>query len=175
MRRTGYSGISKIRRTLRRADPEITEQLRNVMERGATAIETDILINGREHHITGDMLDAVAKKAGRDGLTYLIGPGAKSIKISKNPFDTTQYVSGVSKWRALQFFKAYWIEYGTKGRSPYRNRKGTLVKGTKRQPARPFVNPAYDMNRDWIAREAKAEVVNVIRRLTSGGTDQSTS
>lgn len=166
MSRSGYAGISKLRRTLRRMEPESTDGLRKVMSDGATAIEETMLYLGREHHITGDMLQMIEQKKGRDGLTYVIGPGAKSISVSKNPFDTTLYKTGISKRRAMQFFKAYWIEFGTKG-YPERN--------IPAQPAQPFVNPAYDANKGKIARRVREEIRAVLRDVTSGRADQSTS
>ena len=156
---TGYSGIGKLRRTLRRLEPESTEKLREVMADGATAIEETMLYLGREHVRTGEMLQMIEQQKGRDGLTYLIGPGAKSIRVSKNPFDTTQYKQGIASRRAMQFFKAYWIEFGTKG-DPSRN--------IPPQPATPFVNPAYDVHKNQIARDAKAEVSKILKGLASG-------
>lgn len=154
----GYSGLTKLRKTLRRIDPETTAGVKESIQRGAEAIETDILINGQAHRITGDMLGSVAIKYGRDKLTAVIGPGASSISVNKSPFSTTLYVTNTSKFNAWQFFKAYWIEFGTKG-APSRN--------IPPQPAKPFVQPAWDSNKTWLISDVKAAVKKAIQRASS--------
>lgn len=153
----GYAGLGKLRKTLRRMEPEINGGVKATIEKGAEAIETDIVINGQSHRITGDMIEAISTKMGRDGMTAVIGPGAKWVSISKSPFNTA-LVSARNAWGAFQFFKAYWIEFGTKG-SPERN--------IPPQPAKPFVQPAWDANKGWLIREARAAVSNAIRRASS--------
>lgn len=154
----GYAGLSKLRKTLKRIEPETVSGVKAAIEKGATAIEQDIVNNGREHRITGDMLQSIAVKKGRDGLTAVIGPGAKAITVSKSPFDTTMYVTQKSKFLAWQFFKAYWLEFGTKG-TPERN--------IPPQPATPFVQPAWDSNKGWLIKEVKTAVSRAIARASS--------
>jgi len=154
----GYAGLSKLRKTLRRIEPETTQGVKDSIQKGAEAIEADILINGQAHRITGDMLNSVAIKYGRDRMTAVIGPGAASISVNKSPFNTTLYVSQKSKFNAWQFFKAYWIEFGTKG-APSRN--------IPPQPAKPFVQPAWDSNKTWLISDVKAAVKKAIQRASS--------
>lgn len=154
----GYAGLGKLRKTLRRIEPETTQGIKDVIEKGALAIENDIVSNGQAHRITGDMIQSVAIKYGRYRMTAVIGPGASSISVSKSPFDTTLYVTQKSKFMAWQFFKAYWIEFGTKG-APDRN--------IPPQPAQPFVQPAWDSNKGWLIRDAKAAVSRAIQRASS--------
>lgn len=155
----GYAGITKLRKTLRRIEPEATDQVRKAIDKGSQAIEADILINGQSHYLTGDMLNSVAIKKGRDGMTAVIGPGAASISVSKSPFDTTLYVTQKSKFNAWQFFKAYWIEFGT---------KGTPAQNIPPQPAQPFVQPAWDSNKTWLIADVKAAVRNALRIASNG-------
>ena len=154
----GYAGLSKLRKTLRRIEPETTDGIRAVIEKGAKAIETDILINGQSHRLTGDMLASVDIKYGRDKMTAVIGPGAASVTVNKSPFDTTLYVSQKSKFNAWQFFKAYWIEFGTKG-APDLN--------IPPQPAQPFVQPAWDSNKPWLVAEVRSAVNKALQVAAS--------
>jgi len=154
----GYAGVSKLRKTLRRIEPETVTGVKAAIRKGAEAIETDILINGQSHHLTGDMLASVAIKYGRDNMTAVIGPGAESISVNKSPFNTTLYVSQKSKYNAWQFFKAYWLEFGTKG-SPDLN--------IPPQPATPFVQPAWDSNKTWLVSEVRAAVNTALQVASS--------
>lgn len=154
----GYAGITKLRKTLRRIEPEATNGIKATIQKGAEAIETDILINGQAHRLTGDMLDSISIKYGRDRMTAVIGPGASAISVSKSPFNTTLYKSNKSKYMAWQFFKAYWIEFGTKG-SPDLN--------IPPQPAQPFVQPAWDSNKAWLITQMKTAVNNALARASS--------
>lgn len=163
-RARGYAGLSKLRKTLRRLEPEAAEGIKTSFKHGAELIQYDIIQNGLQHRITGDMLRSVDVKMGRDGLTAVIGPGASRIRIGKSPFDTTMYKSAEGKHQAFQFFKAYWIEFGTKG-YPERN--------IPAQPAQPFVQPAYDANKGWIVRNVQDEIRATLRNVTSGRTQQS--
>jgi len=153
----GYAGLGKLRKTLRRIEPETTQGVKDAIKDGAEGIRTDIIINGQSHFITGEMIRSVEVKLGRDGMTAVIGPGAKSISVSKSPFDTTLYVTAPSKLGAWQFFKAYWIEFGTKG-SPERN--------IPPQPAQPFVQPAWDSNKSWLIERVKGEVSKAIKAVS---------
>lgn len=153
----GYAGLSKLRKTLKRIEPETTNGIRAVIDKGAEAIETDILINGQSHHLTGDMLESVSVKKGRDGMTAVIGPGAKWVSINKSPFNT-EIVTEKNAWGAFQFLKAYWIEFGTKGK-PELN--------IPPLPAQPFVQPAWDSNKPWLIKEVRAAVHAAIARASS--------
>ena len=158
-RARGYAGLSKLRKTLRRLEPEAAEGIKDTFEKGAQLIQYSVIQNGSEHRISRDMFPSVSYKMGRDGLTAVIGPGADRIRIGKSPFDTTLYKSAEGKHQAFQFFKAYWIEYGTKG-DPER--------GIPPQRAQPFVNPAYDEHKGWIVENVQGEIRAALRYVTSG-------
>jgi len=155
----GYAGISKLRKTLQRLEPEAVAGVKEAFQQGAETIHYDVLQNGMAHKLTGDMLSSVAVKYGRDGLTAVIGPGADVVTVNKSPFNTTLYVSQKRKWHAWQFFKAYWIEFGTKG-APDRN--------IPPQPAQPFVGPAFDANKGAISKNVQSKIHAVIAKLASG-------
>ena len=135
--RAGYRGVTKLRRTLRRIEPEVTIGIKNVMERAAKAIEVDMLIGIPQD--TGDTASFISSKIARDGLTARIGfIGKKAVEGG---------------------YVARFIEYGTKG-YPKRN--------IPAMPARPFMSPAFDANRDWIVKDAQQEIRSVLFDVSRG-------
>lgn len=161
-RKYGYAGINKLRKTLKRLEPDATKEIKTVFARGAEDIWRDAVNNlqsklsGEGH---GDLLASVTIKYGRDGLTAVIGPGAKRVTINKSPFNTRLYVTDSAKHEAWQFFKGYWFEFGTKG-YPEHN--------IPPQPARPFMNPAYDSNKTRITYGVQKAVRDTMISLASG-------
>lgn len=158
--RTGFYGANKLRKTLRRADPETTKSLRATFAEGAEAIAQDArgIAYSKGIQDQGDMIHSIEVKMGRDGLTAVIGPGAKRVRISKSPFNTTLYVKDKDKYEAWQFFKGYWAEFGTKG-TPDRN--------IPPQAPRPFMQPAYDLNKQKISWGVKKGVSGVLVKLAA--------
>lgn len=59
----------------------------------------------------------------------------------------------------FEYFKGYWIEFGTKG-APKKN--------IPPQPARPFMQPAYDLNESWILGRVKAGINKALDRASRG-------
>lgn len=159
--RSAFRGVNKLRRTLRRLEPESLDGIKAAFKRGAETIHFDAISNamGQGIYDTGDMVASIAINYGRDGLTAVIGPGADTVKINKSPFNTTLYVSNKAKTAAWNFFKAYWAEFGT---------KGYPAKNIPPQPARPFMAPAFDSNKDRIAREVQREIRMTLQKVSSG-------
>lgn len=157
-------GVSRLRRTLRRIEPEATQELRDTVQDGAQKIHFDALtLVPRDE---GDLARSIAYKLGRDGLTAVIGPGAENAKLRKNKANVGHVVaaSGVRMSQAnkdllWQYFKGYWIEFGTKG-SPKHN--------IPPMPAQPFMNPAYLRNRDWIKRDAEKAIEQALEKASRG-------
>lgn len=149
------TGNKKLRRTLRRIDPSATRELHNAIDATAEAIKQDQIAGAPVDE--GDMVREIAVKTGRDGLTAVIGPGAKSVSISKNPFIEARMgiASATKKHRVFQFMKAYWIEFGTKG-----------GKGSPALPARPFIQPAFDMNREYGLRRIRRSISIALKRAS---------
>lgn len=162
-RRSGFQGVTKLRKTLRRLEPEATKEIKAKIARGAQDIKDDAVRGARNLDKpgvgTGEMIRSITYTFGRDGMTALIGPGADRLKVSKSPFNTTLYKTKRDKEAAFNFFKAYWFEFGTKG-YPKRN--------IPPQPARPFMNPAWDMNKDDLIRDIRAEVAKALKVAASG-------
>lgn len=134
-------------------------ELKTAMEEGAQAIMQDQIAGAPSDE--GDMVREIDYKMGRDGLTSVIGPGARHVNITRNPFDTSRRMSAPGKHALFQFFKAYWYEFGTKG-NPERN--------IPPQPARPFLLPAYDINREWILSRTRRGVRLALERAAREGT-----
>lgn len=156
--RSGFRGVNRLRRTLRRIDPGLMPELKQAVRDGGEAIKQDQIAGAPVDE--GDMVREIDAKYGRDGLTVVVGPGAKHVPIGKNPFDTTRRMSAPGKHALVQFFKAYWYEFGTKGNAD---------RNIPPQPARPFLVPAYDMNREWILRNTRKGIRQALKRASRGG------
>lgn len=177
VRRSRVVGVNSLRRKLRRMDPEITKELRGVVLEGIQAIERDALAFAPVDQ--GDMRNSIGIKVSRDGLTVMTGPGIKAAEMvrtkSGSPWGQTIKrgkkkgqkftLSKRSKHDLFQFFKGYWIEFGTKGA-----KKGFGVKGRSLppQPARPFMGPAYKANETSISVKVKAAVNKALDRAARG-------
>lgn len=96
--RAGLRGVSKLRRTLRRIEPESREGIAKAVKKGAEAIEADMMIGIPKD--TGDTAALISHKIARDGLTARVG--------------------FIGKRASEQGYVARFIEYGTKG-YPKRN------------------------------------------------------
>ena len=91
--RRGFAGVTKLRKTLRRLEPEMIAGIQTVIKRGAKAIEYDMLVGIPKD--TGETAQYINAKISRDGLTAQIGfVGKKAVQGG---------------------YAARFIEYGTKG------------------------------------------------------------
>lgn len=144
------TGDKRLRRTLRRVEPSTGRRVAEAVQETAEAIRQDAI--ARAPVDEGDLIRSIEAKAGRDGLTYVIGPGAKSVSISKNPY--RQAALGIrsrtKRSRYWQFFKGVWIEFGT-----------------SKMPARPFMQPAFDLNK----RFGMTRIQAAIRRALSDASE----
>ena len=173
-KRSGFYGVTKLRKTLRRIDTETVTEIKHEFKEGANRIENDAAAGAFAQGIydTGDTIASIETQIARDGLTAIIGPGAKGLKISKSPFNTTLYVTDKSKEAAWNFFKGYWAEFGTKGGKRSRGLFRSSVI-TPPKPARPFMGPAFDMNRRRIKEETFDRIGDVINEAAAGdGSDK---
>lgn len=168
-RKAGFAGIDRLRRKLRRMDPEISRDVKLALESGAQSIRDTAI--GMVPRDTGDLADSIHYKVGRDGLSVAIGPGAdRALIVSKG---LTGFKAKFTKSGALtktsmkdkkareQLYKAIWVEFGTKvGKS-----------GSSAQPARPFMQPAFDVNKSRILSEVRAAVKKAVDTSAGGGDD----
>jgi len=146
---SGLSGDKRLRRTLRRVEPATNNKVAAAIEDTAERIESAAIAFAPVDE--GDLVRSIARKKGRDGLTYVIGPGAKSVRISKSPFaEAAVGVKGATKRdRLMQFFKGFWIEFGT-----------------RKMRARPFMQPAFDMNRNRGVREVQRAIKQALEEAS---------
>lgn len=171
-RRSGLSGVTRLRRKLRNIDKEITKEVRDLVREGLYAIERDAL--GLVPVDTGDLAHAIEVKISSDGFTGVVGPGVKAAEIVRrkttdrrkgkfgSPFGHTSkkvHLNENQKDQLLQFFKGYWIEFGT---------KGNAERNIPPQPARPFMGPAYEANKGWMRRKLKAAIDRALERAATG-------
>lgn len=158
-------GIGKLRRTLSRIEKELSAPVAKVIEEGAEAIQRDAQMMLLPHRRTGALEISVDVKSGRGGFTAVIGPGARAAEIARTRVGSAFAVrssninlSNRNKHLLFQFFKGYWMEFGTLG--PYGSDVG-------RQPARPFMVPAFHMNEAWIVGRLKPALATALERAAS--------
>jgi len=158
------TGVKKLRRTLRRAPDEITDDVRMAVRRGAEAVHADAV--ARAPIDEGDLVRSIEIRFGRDGLTAVVGPGARAVQLARRKAGTEfatrsprLRLSRRNKDLLFQFFKGRWIEFGTKGNSRL---------NIPPQPARPFMGPAADLNKTFFKNEARVAVRRALDRLARG-------
>lgn len=170
-RRSKVQGVTKLRRKLRRIDPEATRELRAALANAAARIEataTQLVPVD-----TGDLAGSIEHLISRDGLSAVIGPGARAAEINRqktgSEFGRT-IRSGKRKGKKftlrtankrllMMFYRGYWNEFGT---------KGNPQTGMAPQPARPFMRPAFDINKNRAKAEIEDRINQVLRRVGGG-------
>ena len=163
--RRGLQNVNSLRRKLRNMHKVTENSIKPVIEEVAEAIRLDAI--DRVPKDTGELARSIEKKVSSDGLTAVIGPGAKIAAIIKRQSGSafaTRKAGGIklskaSKHLLFQFFKGYWIEFGT---------KGNAERNIPPQPARPFMGPSFDINRQWGVNRVKDAVNNTLRRVADG-------
>lgn len=160
-RKYGYSGMNKLRKTLKRLEPESVKGIKTELASGAESIWMDAVVTLQSKlsgNGYGDLVASMTIKYGRDGLTAVIGPGAKTVTINKSPWNTRLYVKDKQKHEAWQFFKGYWFEFGT---------KGYPEKNIPEQRPQPFMQPAYDGNKNRIFKNIQKEISDTLFKLSN--------
>ncbi len=163
---SGIRGVTKLRRTFRRLEKETVEPVRKALRDGAEAIKLDAV--ARAPIDDGDLVRAIDHKISSDGLTVVIGPGAKAAEIVRRQrgsafatrtADRPVRLSARNKDLLWQFYKGYWHEFGTKG-SPKHN--------IPPMAARPFMGPAYRVNEGYLKAEVSRAVKAALARAVRG-------
>ena len=131
-RRGSYANVSKLRKTLRRIEPELRKEVEDEVEHAAQVVQADAIKLAPKD--TGNLASQISYKVARDGLTAKIGFRGKKAN--------------------RQAFYARFIEFGTKKTAPRLFKKGARKGKTKRGhsglPARPFLQPALQNNFHYI-------------------------
>lgn len=162
MRRSRVQGVNKLRRTLKRIDPEITSGVKIAIREGAEAIQADAIKLVPKD--TGDLARSIDYRVSSDGLSAVVGPAARAAEIVRRKTGSAFKASHVrlsarNKKLMFEYFKGWWVERGTKG-SPKHN--------IPPQPARPFMKPAYDLNESWILGRVKTGINKALDRASRG-------
>lgn len=165
--RSGIRGINKLRKTLRRIEPEMQEPIKRAIVNTAEAIKLDAIAGAPVDE--GDLVRSIDYKIGRDGFTAVIGPGAKAAEIARSKggsaFATRTRrgeiinMSAANKHDLFQFYKGYWHEFGTDGSPEH---------GIPPLPARPFMNPAFFLNEEYGKQQVRAAVKLALERASRG-------
>lgn len=160
---SGIRGLTKLRRTLRRIEPEITQEVKQAIRDGAEAIKWDAKALAPRDE--GDLANAIDATFSSDGLAAVIGPGSKGVQAERRAGRAaargrTIVLSARSTDLLWQFYKGLWHEFGT---------KGYPAKNIPPLPARPFMGPAYDMNEDWIKGNVRRAIAEALKKASAGG------
>lgn len=156
--RMGFAGVTKLRRKLRRMDKSITQGVRSEIEAAAKSIEMDMLVMAPVDE--GDLARSISYKIGKDGMTALIGPAARSTQIKRGlKSGPTKYTKSGrltaatirNKKARFELYKAMWLEFGTSNMA-----------------ARPFIQPAYDANKDEFTKRVRNAVSAALEEGASG-------
>ena len=87
-RRSRVEGPNRLRRKLRKIEPDITQQLRNVIRDGASRIAWTAAAFVPVD--TGELRASIETKVSSDGMTAIIGPGAKAAEILETLYRETE-------------------------------------------------------------------------------------
>ncbi|MEP3114923.1 hypothetical protein [Nisaea sp.] len=161
-RRSGLRNVTKLRRKLRRMPDQIEKHVRPALVVVATATAVDAASIVRKNY--GDLAASIEPNFSRDGLSALVGPGAKGVKAERRVGRARARgkqlnLSGANQDLLFQAHKGAWIEFGTKG-SP--------SKGIAPHPAYPFMAPAWDMNRSFGIALVRDAIDAALASITKG-------
>lgn len=182
-RARGLQNVSSFRRKLRNMQkvledsaipPAIRESAQDIRDEAVRRVPID----------EGTLANSIELKTSADGLTAVIGPAAKSAAIQRaasgSAFanrSTSKPLGALSKKKLFQFFKGYWLEFGTKGHTVKVKSKKTLADGgggfygkevsIPAMSPRPFMGPAFDATKNANIAKVRAAVNSVLKRAGS--------
>ena len=179
-RRSGVQQSPRLNRMLRRADPEITEELKDAIgEMGMNLLSE---AQARVPVDTGDLRNSISVRRGSNGLSIEVGFSPRRFRRA---------------WRRGGWY-ARFIEYGTKGYQPerqtvafreagenagerttvmreanvyHRNGSRRIAKTLNRipaRPARPFLRPAFEAAKVEGLPRIRAALLKVLAKLSEG-------
>lgn len=160
--RRGLNGVSSLRRKLRRMETFVPSRIPMAIE--TSAISITVTAKTLVPVDQGDLKEAIEYKMSGDRMAAAIGPAARASVVAKAVKGTlfatrtiAKKLSTISKKRLFQFFKGYWIEFGT---------KGNAKKNIPPQPARPFMSPAFYINKSSTVSNVAAAVNEQLKRVS---------
>lgn len=154
----GYRGVSKLRKTIRRMEPDVQAFVSKAMREVARDVERDAIGIALMKDIRdeGDLIRSIdIQQRPSDPSRVVIGPAATALQWQARPWDNSSIralkMSAGQKYMKMQFFKGYWHEFGTVNHE-----------------ARPFMNEAWDQNSTQ-ARAKISKAVGDALRMTARG------
>ena len=153
MARSGLQGVDKLRLKLRKMEKFVQSGIKPAILQ--TALEIEASAKQFVPVDKGDLQKSINHKVSGDGMAAVVGPYAKAAIVASlvkgGIFNNKSggEMSALDKKKKFQFFKGYWTEFGTKG-TPDRN--------IPPQPARPFMQPAFDANKTAGLERVKSAV-----------------
>ena len=161
----GFAGVTKLRKTLRRLDPETTKNVATAIEQAGVSLARRVRSNAPRD--TGDLIEQIGYKVSRDKLTVVAGVGAGNAHIQKSGFSgvAVKRTKSGSKTKVTirnenarwQLYKALWHEFGTKGSSDL-----------PPLPASHFHQRAFDSEEKAIKRKVQGAVSRALTVAASG-------
>lgn len=157
MSRRGYGGLSKLRKTFKRMEPEVQSLITSELVSAGRSVKKDAIgiAAMKGIHDTGDLIASIDYKLGRDKSSVVVGPGAAAATWQKKPWDNSsdraRRMSIKQKRMKMQFFKGYWNEFGT-----------------EKMGKRPFMNEAWDFNAPSIRRKVTIAVNRALSQASRG-------
>ena len=157
-REPGWQNTRRLRKLFRRLPEESQKKVSARMSAYGDRLTVDAKMNARAMDIidSGDMINSIAYKVRDKGSTLVVGPGAEGTAWQKSPWDNVSRramrMSIKQKRLKMQFFKAYWAEFGTK----------------YRPEGRPFMGITWDSNESWIIRDIRGLMDKVIKKASGG-------
>jgi len=160
-RRSRVLGDFKLRRTLRNIHKTMDNQLKPAMQQAADTV-------------LADMKQLIPRDTGA-------AAGALEAFVAKSGLDAQIGIRGKKKQR--EFYYLRFVEFGTKGtkgdkRAGNRNRRSTNKTDGQHffgkhpdipaLPARPFMGPAMDMNRDEVIAIIRGAIDATLKRAAEG-------
>lgn len=156
-------GVTPLRRKLRRMPATIQREVQDVLRDGANRIARDA--RSFAPYDKGDLRDSIETKLSNDKLSVIIGPGASAAEIVRRKSGSAFRGEKVKMRKGnlklyFLFLVGYWLEFGTKGSAKY---------NVPAQSSRPFMRPAYDINRGWLQRAIRKGVDAALNLVAKGG------
>ena len=154
-------GANKLRRVLKRLEKDESEAVKKALRHGAEKVKADAIGYAilKDIKLTGEMIRSIDTKYSSDKFSVMIGPGVDRMRSMKNnPWNTSGFRSrradtilkdNEAQWN---FMKAWWAEFGT----------GPPIE----QDPKPFMNPAWDNNRNALVKKINQAVVATLRRAS---------
>ena len=155
----GLSGVSQLRRKLRRMPEDVREVVQKAIADGAELVKFEQL--KRVPVDEGDLAASIEIKLSGDKLAAEVGPGARTMKAKR-----------AAGWRS------HFVEFGTRPHST--KPQARLLKGGQKEgagkggmhpgtPARPFIRPALKENMGEITKMIDAAVDQALKKASDGG------